>query len=170
MGLEPKRSPQRRAPSFKGLRPASAASSTAMRGNRRTGTRPEVLLQSELRRRGLRYRTNVERLPGRPDLVFTDARVAVFCDGDFWHGRHWRRLRHQLADRFNPDYWTAKIAANRSRDRRARTALLRLGWRVVRCWEGDIMRNVIRVADRVQEVARAPYRTARSTQPPPSTR
>jgi DNA mismatch endonuclease Vsr len=55
-----------------------------MRGNRRVGTRPELLLQSELGRRGLRYTANVERLPGKPDLVIETAKVAVFCDGDFW--------------------------------------------------------------------------------------
>src|SRR3954470_3568000 len=128
-----------------------------MRGNRRVGTRPEVLLQTELKRRGMRYSTNVDRLPGRPDLVFRSARVVVFCDGDFWHGRHWERLRLQLARRFNPSYWTAKIAANRARDRRNRTALSRLGWHVVRCWESEILKDVARVADRVQEVAATPY-------------
>jgi DNA mismatch endonuclease, patch repair protein len=132
-----------------------------MRGNRRTGTRPELLLQSELDRRGLRYAANVERLPGKPDLVIETAKVAVFCDGDFWHGRNWGRLRLQLAQRANSSYWTAKIAANRARDRRNRAALTKLGWRVVQCWEGDIRENVGRVADRVQEAA-APYRATRA--------
>jgi DNA mismatch endonuclease (patch repair protein) len=157
----PKKIPvERRTPSFKGLSPASAASSAAMRGNRRTGTRPEVLLQSELTRRGIAYSTNADRLLGRPDLVLQAARVVVFCDGDFWHGHHWRRLRLQLAQRFNPNYWTAKIAANRARDRRNRTELKRLGWRVVRCWESEILEDVTEVADRVQEVAASPYRAA----------
>src|SRR5437879_6384164 len=75
-----------KSPSFKGLKPASEASSRAKRGNRRRDTLQEMLLRRELWKMGLRYRKNVETMPGKPDLVFPGARVVVFCDGDFWHG------------------------------------------------------------------------------------
>ena len=52
-------------------------------------TRPELALRKELWRRGLRYRKNYKRLPGKPDIVFLGVRLAVFCDGDFWHGHNW---------------------------------------------------------------------------------
>jgi DNA mismatch endonuclease (patch repair protein) len=140
-----------RAPSFKGLKPASEASSRSMRGNRFKNTKPEMLLQKELRLRGLRYRTHACELPGRPDLVFPGVRAIVFCDGDFWHGRNWQRLKQQLSQRFNADYWIAKIERNRIRDRSQVTALRRRGWHVLRYWESDIRRSPQAVANRLQE-------------------
>ena len=122
-----------------------------MRGNRSKDTEPETLLRTELRSRGLRYRTHASGLPGRPDLVFPAARVVVFCDGDFWHGRNWRRLKQQLEHRFNAEYWVAKIDRNRKRDRSQVAMLRQLGWHVLRYWEGDIRRSPQAVADRLQE-------------------
>src|SRR4051812_10813559 len=83
----------RTSPSFKGLSPASIQSSRSKRANRSSGTRHEEMLRRELLRLGLRYRKNDKRLPGRPDVVFSRARLAVFCDGDFWHGRDWDLLQ-----------------------------------------------------------------------------
>ena len=105
-------------PSFDGLSAASRASSYAKKMTRSSDTAHEHLLRVTLWRRGLRYRKNVRTLPGKPDIVFPKERVAVFCDGDFWHGRHWRRLSSKLRGGANPSYWTQKIKANRSRDRR----------------------------------------------------
>src|SRR5262245_56757014 len=107
---------QRRSPSYVGLRPASEAASRAKRANRKKDTAHELLLHRELWRLGLRYRMHVAGLPGSPDLVFRRARVVVFCDGDFWHGRHWKKLRADLQRRHNAAYWIAKIARNRERD------------------------------------------------------
>lgn len=140
-----------RTPSFKGLKPASESSSRSMRGNRSKNTEPETLLRTELRSRGLRYRTHTAGLPGRPDLVFPAVRVVVFCDGDFWHGRNWPRLKQQLERRFNAEYWVAKIDRNRKRDRSQVAILRQLGWHVLRYWEGDIRRSPQAVADRLQE-------------------
>jgi DNA mismatch endonuclease (patch repair protein) len=127
-----------KAPSFVGLKPASESASLAKRMNRCTDTKHELLLRSELWRRGLRFRKHRADLPGKPDIVFMSARVAVFCDGDFWHGRNWRRLSSQLHNRANPGYWLRKIESNRTRDRRTTAALTKLGWRVIRLWENDI--------------------------------
>ncbi len=123
-------------PSFIGFKPASEAASKAKRANRRKDTGHELLLRKTIWRLGLRYRKHVKSLPGRPDLVFSQARVVVFCDGDFWHGRNWRQLRRQLARRHNADYWLAKIARNRDRDRQNNRTLQRGGWRAVRLWDG----------------------------------
>jgi DNA mismatch endonuclease (patch repair protein) len=120
-----------------------------MRGNRRAGTAPEVLLRQALDRQGLQYRTNVDDLPGVPDIVISDHLLAVFCDGDFWHGRAWHTLRGQLMRRSNAEYWIAKIDTNRSRDRRTRRLLQEHGWAVVRYWESDIRKNPARVAERI---------------------
>src|SRR5437879_2095090 len=95
--------------SFASFQSASESASRAKRRNRSKDTRHELLLRRELWRLGLRYRKNVTGLPGKPDLVFGAARVVVFCDGDFWHGKRWRRLRNELARRHNSVYWLAKI-------------------------------------------------------------
>jgi DNA mismatch endonuclease (patch repair protein) len=97
----------------------------------------------------LQFQTNVGALPGKPDVVFARVRVAVFCDGDFWHGRRWRVRREKLSRGANGAYWVAKIEANIKRDRRNRRALRRLGWRVLRVWESEILRNPGEVAERV---------------------
>src|SRR6266852_3760749 len=107
-----------RVPSFAGLKPASHSASLAKRMNRSTDTIHERLLRSTLWRRGLRFRKNLKGLPGKPDIVFAGARVVVFCDGDFWHGRNWRRLSAQLQRRANAAYWCEKIRSNMIRDER----------------------------------------------------
>jgi DNA mismatch endonuclease (patch repair protein) len=108
-----------------------------------------MVLCRELCRSGLRFKRNVVTLPGKPDVVFQQARFAVFCDGDFWHGRHWTARREKLARGANAVYWVAKIEANVRRDRRHRASLRRDGWHVLRLWESDILRNVRRCATRV---------------------
>ena len=92
-------------PRYSLFEPASLASSKAMKGNRATDTHPEVALRRALWAMGARYRKNVLDLPGKPDLVFSGARLVVFVDGDFWHGRHWKSLRRKLRSRANPGYW-----------------------------------------------------------------
>lgn len=135
-----------RAPSFAGFRPASPASSRAKAANRPRDTGHELALQTALRQIGLRFETHRADLPGRPDVVFEREKLAVFCDGDFWHGRNWRRLSGLLARRANAAYWIAKIDANRRRDLRVRRSLKCEGWTVVRVWETDILRDPESVA------------------------
>ncbi len=95
-------------------------------------------MRSALWRMGLRFRKNVSSLPGKPDIVFSRARVVVFCDGDFWHGRNWPQLQAQLQRGSNPQYWVPKIAYNMERDSLITQALLDAGWTVLRLWEKDI--------------------------------
>ncbi len=109
-----------------------------------------MLLRSEVWRLRLRFRKHAAGLPGRPDMVFGRARVVVFCDGDFWHGRDWPRLEAQLEKRHNAAYWTAKIARNRERDALNTAALETAGWVVVRLWETDIKRDPAAAALRVR--------------------
>lgn len=141
-----------KAPSFKKFRASSAASSRVKQRNRRRDTKAELALRRELWHLGVRYRKNVERMPGKPDLVFAKPRVVVFCDGDFWHGRNWRRLRARLKRRANPGYWIPKIRANRERDRRTSAALRQQGWHVIRLWETDVLRDVRRAACQIRDI------------------
>lgn len=144
-----------KAPSFKGLKPASGASSYAKRHNKRRDTKHEILLRRELQRIGLRFRKNVETLPGKPDFVFTRAKLAVFCDGDFWHGRDWRSLKKKLNEGTNAEYWVAKIAANIKRDKRNTALLKKAGWSVIRVWETDIKENPLTTARLINKAHKA---------------
>jgi DNA mismatch endonuclease (patch repair protein) len=123
--------------------------------NRSRDTKAELLLRRTLWRRGLRYRIDDRRLPGRPDVVFAAARVAVFCDGDFWHARNWAVRQTKLKRGANSAYWLAKIGANMTRDKRNRRKLRRAGWVVVRVWETDVLRDPEGIAGRIESLVRA---------------
>ena len=125
-------------PSFVGLKPASQLSSLSKKANKSQGTKHEVLLQRALRRRGFHFRRNVSSLPGKPDLVFPLEKLAVFCDGDFWHGRKWRILQGRLSVGSNGKYWTSKIGANIKHDKFINHLLRSMGYKVLRIWESDI--------------------------------
>lgn len=86
-------------------------------------------------------------LPGHPDIVLSRARVLVFCDGDFWHGRDLAAREARLAEGHNAAYWVQKIRGNVERDRRNNEALENAGWLVLRFWETDILRDPQRIAD-----------------------
>ena len=137
-------------PSFKGLRASSSLRTDLMRRNTREGGRAERALRSELWRRGRRFRKHAKDLPGTPDLVFESARLCVFVDGDFWHGRQWTTRRRALASGANSAYWLAKIFANRERDRRQTVALRRQNWNVVRLWETDVLGDLAAAASLVE--------------------
>lgn len=107
-----------------------------MQGNRGADTRPEVALRSALHRRGLRFLKNAPPVPGvrcRADIVLRGPRVAVFCDGCFWH----RCPDHGRLPRANEAYWQAKLDRNVQRDRQNDGALKEAGWHVVRVWEHE---------------------------------
>lgn len=144
-----------RTPRFTGRRPASERSSAAARGSsRKRDTACELLLRRSLWRRGLRYRVDVADLPGRPDLVFHAARLVVFCDGDFWHGRDLPARLARLRRGHNAPYWVAKIETNVARDRRNDATLAADGWLVLRVWESEIRADVDAVAARVEAALR----------------
>src|SRR6267142_2190703 len=138
----------RTTPSFEGLRPASARASRAARGaSAKMNTPCEIALRRELWRRGLRYRLHQPGLPGRPDIVFPKLRLVIFCDGDFWHGRDLETRLTRLASGYNAPYWVAKLRTNVERDHAVKSRLEEAGWRVLRLWETDILREPARIAD-----------------------
>ena len=149
-------SAKRNSPSYRKLRPASSKASAAARGASRKGnTLPELALRRALWQKGLRYRTHDSALPGCPDIVFRQARVAIFCDGDFWHGRELASRIALLRAGHNSAYWISKIETNVERDARNVRSLTKLGWRVLRFWESDIRRDVDRVVSTVLEAVLA---------------
>jgi DNA mismatch endonuclease (patch repair protein) len=95
-------------------------------------TKPEIQIRRGLHARGLRYRLQDRKLPGRPDLVFSRHRVVIFVHGCFWHGHDCPLFR---LPRTRTEFWSNKIAANRRRDAATHAALLATGWRVLTVWE-----------------------------------
>jgi DNA mismatch endonuclease, patch repair protein len=139
-------------PSFRGRHPASRNAHRAARGSsKKRDTRCEVVLRQALWARGIRYRVTSPSLPGRPDLIFTRWRVAVFCDGDFWHGRDLQARVARLRLGHNANYWVEKIKANAARDVRVTSELGERGWLVLRLWEGDILADVAKAVALVEK-------------------
>lgn len=120
-------------------------------------TKAELVLRTSLSASGLTYRLHVKDLPGKPDIVFPSCMLAVFCDGDYWHGRNWAE-RKKKGFRVRAKYWIKKIESNIDRDCRNVTALRGLGWSVLRLWETDILRSpekaVVKVQRRVANLMR----------------
>src|SRR3712207_1265502 len=114
----------------------------------RRDTRPELALRRELHRRGLRFRKDYKQIPGRPDIAFTRARLAVFADGCFWH----RCPEHAKQPKNNASWWLAKLDANVARDRRQEQQLVDQGWTVVRVWEHE---DVADACDRIEATWRS---------------
>lgn len=137
------------APAYGQRPPASKASSRAKSVIKRSKTRPEVLLARALRLLGVRSRRTERQLLGKPDFIFSRKKVVVFCDGDFWHGRNWPQRRAKLLVGWNADYWISKIEYNRKRDRHNTRQLKNAGWKVIRLWELDILRDPIASAIKV---------------------
>lgn len=139
-------------PRYDGLKSASTKASAAARGSsQKSNTKPELMLRRALWRAGLHYRKNVTGLPGKPDIVFKGARLVVFCDGDFWHGKDWKARKKKLLRGTNPSYWVAKIERNMQRDRLHTHALRKEGWAVLRFWESDIKADVNVVVAQVMD-------------------
>jgi len=93
----------------------------------------EVRIRSALHKKGLRFRKHVKALPGRPDIVFSKARVVVFVDGDFWHGYRFPLWQNKVSD-----FWKVKISKNRERDIKNHRKLRNMGWTVIRLWQHEI--------------------------------
>jgi DNA mismatch endonuclease (patch repair protein) len=127
--------------------PLNSMVSAEMQRMPRESTGPEMLIRRELHRRGLRYRVNDRNLPGRPDIAFTSARVAVFIDGCFWHSCP----DHGVLPRNNREWWRAKLTRNVARDREKDAQLGTMGWVVVHVWEHE---DPIRAADAIEELWR----------------
>lgn len=139
-------------PSYRGFVSSSLQASRTKSQNRKTNSQAELLLRRQLWSAGFRYRLFAPELPGRPDIVFRKARVAIFCDGDFWHGRNWPSRRKKLGQGANSEYWVLKIETNRVRDRRQTRQLRSQGWVVLRYWETDIRRDAKAIASLIGRV------------------
>ena len=119
-------------------------------------TKAEVLLRKELWRRGLRYRKNCPLVYGKPDIVFLRKMIAVFVDGDFWHGYEFEKLQERVKS--NSHYWTEKIKHNREHDMDVTLFLVSEGWTVLRFWDFEIKNDLSGCADKVERAVRSKKR------------
>lgn len=123
-----------------------------IRGIRSRDTKIEVLLRKALWKKGYRYRKNYKELPGKPDIVLTKYKIAIFCDGEFFHGKDWEVLKPRLEKSNNSDFWISKISRNREHDDEVNKKLLFMGWTVIRFWGKDIKNNTSECVNVVEEV------------------
>ena len=92
-------------------------------------------------KKGYRYRKNYKKIPGSPDIAITSKKMAIFVDGEFWHGYDWIRRKEKLKS--NKEYWIAKIEENMVRDKRNDKLLKEMGWKVIHFWENEIKKNLM---------------------------
>ena len=114
-------------------------------------TEIEVLLRKALWKKGYRFRKNYSKLPGKPDIAFTKYKIAIFCDGEFFHGKDWEVLKQRLEKSNNSEFWISKISHNRERDDEVNKKLLFEGWTVIRFWGDDIKKHTDECVKAVEE-------------------
>lgn len=107
----------------------------------------ETNLSKSLWHQGIRYRRNYKKLPGSPDIAITKYKIAVFIDGEFWHGYDWENRKNRSVS--NRDYWIEKIEENIARDKRNDTLLAAMGWYVIHFWEKEVKRDIETCIDKI---------------------
>src|SRR5690554_2889745 len=112
-----------------------------MQANKSTGTKPELLLAKTLFARGHRYRKNAKTVFGKPDLTFKKIKLAIFVDGEFWHGKDWEQRKND--HKTNKEYWNQKIERNIRRDKEVNKELEKQGWTILRFWGKEIEKNLL---------------------------
>ena len=112
-----------------------------MQANKSTGTKPELLLAKTLFARGHRYRKNAKTVFGKPDLTFKKIKLAIFVDGEFWHGKDWEQRKND--HKTNKEYWNQKIERNIRRDKEVNKELAKQGWTILRFWGKEIEKNLL---------------------------
>jgi len=132
-----------------------------MKAVKSRNTSPEVAFKKELRVHKIRYQSHPKRVTGCPDLIIINRRIAVFVDGDFWHGHQWKMrgypsLAAQFKNVSNKKYWVAKIQRNCKRDKQVNRALRMQGWAILRFWESEFLKDPIKCIRIIQRRAKLP--------------
>jgi DNA mismatch endonuclease (patch repair protein) len=123
--------------------------SDLMRKIKSKNTTPEIKLRKALWSQGVRYRIKNKSIPGKPDIVIKKYKLAVFVDGEFWHGYNWLEKKHRIKS--NRDYWIKKIEGNIERDKRVNKELNENGWTVLRYWQNEIKKDLDKCVSEIIE-------------------
>lgn len=121
-----------------------------MQANKSTGNSTEILLAKALWSKGYRYRKNDKSVYGKPDISFKKFKIAIFIDGEFWHGKDWENKKVKIQN--NNSYWINKIERNIERDKKVNAELKENGWTVLRYWHNDIKRNLEVVMHEIEQL------------------
>ena len=130
-----------------------AQRSENMRRMKASDTLIEQLLRKALWAKGFRYRKNVKDLPGKPDIVLKRYKIAIFCDGEFFHGKDWESLRKKLKSSNNGEFWIKKISRNVEHDKEVNEKLEDMGYTVLRFWGNDIKKHLNDCISVIEETA-----------------
>lgn len=120
-----------------------------MRANKASGTKSEVILAKSLYAKGYRYRKNDKSVFGKPDLTFKKLKLAIFIDGEFWHGKNWKERKHD--HKTNQEFWWKKIERNMERDIEVNAELKNQGWQVMRIWSKDIEKDLLSCVSKIEK-------------------
>ena len=118
-----------------------------------TNTKPEETVRKYLFTHGFRYRKNVSKLPGKPDIVFKGKKIAVFCDSEFWHGYNWEERKKDFKS--HQEFWIPKIERNMQRDIEVTQKLESDGWTVLRFWGNEIKKETQKCADIIEKAVKS---------------
>ena len=111
------------------------------------GGKAETDLAKALWHKGFRYRKNYRKIPGSPDIAITKLKIAVFVDGEFWHGENWQERKLKLKS--NREYWIEKIEENIARDQRVDSQLIEMGWLPIHFWSKEVNKNLNECVDKI---------------------
>lgn len=118
---------------------------------RSTDTKCEIVLRKALWKKGYRYRKNYNGLPGKPDIALTKYKIAIFCDGEFFHGKEWSSQKDRILNSNNSEYWISKIEKNMERDLENEKALRAMEWTVIRFWSKDILSKLDECVETIED-------------------
>jgi DNA mismatch endonuclease Vsr len=113
------------------------------------GSKLEITFAKALWAKGLRYRKNNRTVFGTPDFTFKKYKVAIFIDSEFWHGKNWKNKKNEIKS--NQEFWTNKIERNIKRDKEVSKFLLKDGWKVLRFWGNEVIKNLDNCINKVEE-------------------
>lgn len=117
-------------------------------------TKPELALRKALWAMGIRYRLNVAKLPGKPDIVIHRHKLVIFVDGEFWHGFQWKRKKPKI--KANREYWIPKIERTIERDKKNNAKLSELGFTVLRFWNREVTIDLRGCVDQIIQSIKQP--------------
>lgn len=119
---------------------ATAKGSATMSKIKAKHSKVEIIVRKALWTNGYRYRIHAKGVIGKPDIVFPKQKIAIFIDGDFWHGHNWEIKKSKLSS--NKAYWIPKIERNIQRDKEVTRTLIANGWTVLRFWEHEVRKDL----------------------------
>lgn len=120
-----------------------------MQAVKNKGSKIESIIGKGLWAKGLRYRKNDKKIFGKPDFVFINIKVAIFCDSEFWHGKNWNKMKND--HKSNIDFWHKKISRNIQRDKEVNIKLRKDGWLVLRFWGKDIEKKSLLCINKIEQ-------------------